>query len=289
MFNRKPIFQKNNYYDFDLNGNLIKKDPLYTYWWDDVPNFGDWIGPFLLGKISKRPLINVKGNFHPNALFTGGSVIEHIGKDFPDAMVWGSGLIKPLHKKRAKKLNQFISKIYAVRGKKTAHELSTKTNLSIPQVYGDPALLMPNFYVPNTNKFIVKKASICPHFSHLSYFNNVQNIESLNIIDVRESLLNVINEIANSSVCISTSLHGLIIAEAYEVPWVWLKISDKILDGDSFKFEDFFTTLNGGELIDSIIFKKEDISEESLLNLVKFGRVYSKKYSDSLLLDALQL
>lgn len=288
MFTRKPLIQEYRYYDFDSECNLIKRNPIYTYWWDDVPNFGDWIGPYLLGQIYGRPVVNVKGNIHSNVLFSVGSVIEHIGGNYPNAKVWGSGLIQPLHKKRAKKLNQFLSHVYAVRGKKTEQELSSKTDISVPKVYGDPALLMPSFYTPKVNPLLTKNVSICPHFSHFEYFTNLQNSERIKVIDVRKSLLSVINEIANSSVCISTSLHGIIIAEAYEVPWVWLKVSEKVLDGDDFKFEDFFTTIHGGELINSVVVKKEEITEEYFLNLARLGRVYSKKFSDSHLLDALQ-
>ncbi len=58
MFFRKPLVHNYQYYDFDSEKNLIRKDPIFTYWWDDIPNFGDWVGPFLLGQISNRPVIN---------------------------------------------------------------------------------------------------------------------------------------------------------------------------------------------------------------------------------------
>ncbi|MCH2072358.1 polysaccharide pyruvyl transferase family protein [Acinetobacter pittii] len=289
MFFRKPLVQDYQYYDFDSEKNLIRKDPIFTYWWDDIPNFGDWIGPFLLGQISNRPIINVKGNLHPNTLFSVGSVIEHIGSDFPEAKIWGSGLIQPLHRKRARKLNKYLKEIYAVRGEKTEYELSTKTDLKVPKIYGDPALLMPRFYSPQMASLVTRKVAVCPHFSHFDDFKHLEDSECLNIIDVRKPLLRVIDDIVNASICISTSLHGLIIAEAYGVPWVWLKISNKCLDGDNFKFEDFFTTLEGGDKIESTIIKEEDISEQILLDIARSGRLYLRKYSDEMLLNALVL
>lgn len=63
-------------------------------------------------------------------------------------------------------------------------------------------------------------------------------------MDVREGVEAVVAQIAGAQVCISSSLHGIIVAQAYGVPWVWLRISDLLISGDTFKFEDFFTTLD---------------------------------------------
>jgi len=43
---------------------------------------------------------------------------------------------------------------------------------------------------------------------------------------------------------VSSSLHGLIVAQAYGVPWVWLDVIDHQLGGKDFKFEDFFSCLD---------------------------------------------
>ena len=65
-------------------------------------------------------------------------------------------------------------------------------------------------------------------------------------MDVREGVETVVRQIAAAQVCVSSSLHGIIVAQAYGVPWVWLRVSDRIISGDRYKFEDFFTTLDGG-------------------------------------------
>jgi Tfp pilus assembly protein PilV len=58
----------------------------------------------------------------------------------------------------------------------------------------------------------------------------------------------VVDAIANADRCVSTSLHGVIIAQAYEVPWVWLRLEDNQLHGDTFKFEDFFTVVDRSQV-----------------------------------------
>ncbi|NKX49342.1 polysaccharide pyruvyl transferase family protein, partial [Arthrobacter deserti] len=85
------------------------------------------------------------------------------------------------------------------------------------------------------------------HYSHKPYFAGVKGAR-LNVVNVANGLERVVAQIANASHCIATSLHGIIIAHAYGVPWTWLRIGDHELHGDSFKFEDFFTVLERGEV-----------------------------------------
>jgi len=264
-------------YQLDSDGNFIKSEPLYTYWWDEVPNFGDWIGPYIISRMTNRPLVNCKGSIREKTLFSVGSILEHIDRDYNMSEVWGSGLIQPLHKKRAKKLNKHIGKIYAVRGELTRSELIKHTSLEVPKIFGDPALLMPHFYMPLKNNN-TKKISICPHFSHYKYFSNVLLSDELNVIDVRNSLKSVLNDIINSKICISSSLHGLIIAQAYGIPWVWLDLPESALDGNDFKFYDFFSTLKRPEKIQKNSLSFKDINEGRLIELAQKAHLNELKY-----------
>lgn len=269
-------------YSLDGNGNFQKNEPIYTYWWDGVPNFGDWIGPYLLSKISNRPLINVRGQKRTQALFSVGSILEHINENYQQAEVWGSGLIQVPHRKRIKKLKKYISQVHAVRGEYTYQQLTQNVGLNVPKVFGDPALLMPRFYQPQN--LVQDKICICPHFSHYQYFSEIEGSDQFNIIDVRNSVQNVVDQIVSSKVCISSSLHGLIIAQAYGVPWVWLDLNQKSLD--DFKFEDFFSTLKNKENIYRKKFLVEQINERSLLSLSQYAGLFEQKYSNQTLLDA---
>ena len=60
---------------------------------------------------------------------------------------------------------------------------------------------------------------------------------------VSESFQSVVNKICKAKVVFSSSLHGLIFAEAYKKPAVWLKITDKIIGGN-FKFDDYYEGTN---------------------------------------------
>ena len=52
----------------------------------------------------------------------------------------------------------------------------------------------------------------------------------------------VIKEIVECEMIISSSLHGLILSDAYHIPNVWIKFSDETFDG-SFKYLDYFASV----------------------------------------------
>lgn len=98
--------------------------------------------------------------------------------------------------------------------------------------------------------------------------------------------MNVIDQIVNSDICISTSLHGLIVAQAYGVPWVWLTVAENKLEGDNFKFEDFFSTLHEQQEIANFHLELAEITEENVLKISSLARRSDYKYSLNALLDS---
>lgn len=228
----------------DDNKDFISSEVAHAYWWDDTINFGDLIGPWLISLITNKTVVNSKYLNVDRTTFTVGSIIEH-ASIFPNKKIsiWGSGLIEPLNNsKKIKKLsNSQIDNIWAVRGLLTKNELSKIYDINHDLPLGDPALLLPKFFSPCLK--LKQGISIVPHFSHKKLFEAYKN--DFNVIDVMQSPQNVVSEIASSKVCISTSLHGIIIAQAYNVPWLLLRVEDEMLLGDMFKFDDFFSTLEG--------------------------------------------
>jgi hypothetical protein len=53
----------------------------------------------------------------------------------------------------------------------------------------------------------------------------------------------VVRHIRDASLVISSSLHGIIVAQAYGRPWVWWRDNRGLLHGGDFKFEDFFSSI----------------------------------------------
>ena len=131
-----------------------------------------------------------------------------IGSEFQEAkegdVVWGQGIRKMNH------VTLSGVKVLAVRGrlvKKYIH------GLKLPEIYGDPGLLMPLLYNPKVE--IKHKTGIIPH-------NRDRNNHPKGyIIPVTLPWQEFIKEILSCKRIISSSLHGIVLAEAYGKPAEW--------------------------------------------------------------------
>ncbi|WP_180186963.1 polysaccharide pyruvyl transferase family protein [Acinetobacter sp. YH01012] len=276
------------------NNTIQENFAIPMYWYDDVSNFGDWLSPWLVSCLAKKPVINTAHlESSEKSLFAIGSIIQSCESKHGEIDIWGSGLIHPLDSnnkkinKRLVKLKQCnIKSIHAVRGALTASQLRSKLNLTVPDIYGDPAMLIANIYEPQQIN-VKSKISICPHYIHQKYFEKVEAIkEQFNIIDVHNSPESVITQIANSDLCISSSLHGIIIAQAYNIPWVWLKFEGHYLKGDDFKFFDYFSNMLDPHKFNSVEIKADDVNLAVFQDIAKKACVMEVKSSLALLRES---
>ncbi|MFE6971759.1 polysaccharide pyruvyl transferase family protein [Isoptericola sp. NPDC057653] len=220
-----------------------------VFWWDERSNFGDAIGPWLVQRISGMEPVNARRQRHLKpALYSVGSIFRSI--DRHDVDVWGTGLMDPLGGATLERLGgRKDVRVHAVRGRRTREELVTKLGWDVPEVYGDPGLLLPRLYTPAASGPSPRaKVAFVPHYAHQKYVADAPEA-GVEVVDVSVNLERVVDQIAGADACVSTSLHGVIVAQAYEVPWVWLRVSDHPLGGDTFKFEDFFSTLDESKVV----------------------------------------
>lgn len=244
-----------------------------VYW--IYPNFGDALGPFLVNKLSNKEIIhrNLYKNFttllrslprsiksrnfstYKHLLFpwernflTVGSIISR-GTKF--SKIWGSGFMNENE-------NFNGGEIYAVRGKFTKEKL-IKMGFQCPDIYGDPALLLPLIIPANSKK---NDIGIIPHWKETEYFKrtygNIYKIIDLETTDINK----VVSEITSCKMILSTSLHGIIVSHAYGIPALWIRKG--YIDTDGFKFKDYFSSVDislyeGFEDIDRILESKENI------------------------------
>ncbi len=200
-------------------------------------NYGDILAPFLANKLSGKKVVKVE---HPmirrykwfiKHYLTVGSIICAASKN---SIVWGSGIIKQNENVRA-------AKFLAVRGPRTRKRL-LELGYKVPEIYGDPALLLPDF-IPNN---IEKKydLGIIPHYVDYEIvkekFKSNSNIKVINLIT--NDIVKTTNEILSCKKIISSSLHGVIVSHAYQIPALWVKFSNK-LSGDNIKFYDYFESV----------------------------------------------
>ena len=219
-------------------------DTIRLYWWAKKTNFGDLIGPWLVEMMTGRPTANIrhqKDKSGITGLATAGSLIHSL--DRPGLEIWGSGSICALKADHIRSLaDREPARIHAVRGWKTFKEL-TKLGWTAPRVFGDPASLLPRFYAPKRRDDVKGKVALVPHYMHTALFAGLTD-ESFHTVEVQDQPDAVVDQIASARAVLSTSLHGVIVAQAYGVPWVWLRIRDAALLGGDFKFEDYFTTID---------------------------------------------
>jgi pyruvyltransferase len=247
----------------------MKTKKIFMCWFKlegERQNFGDVLGPYLVEKLSGSKVIYVPLNCdsvvsslryiyrvvikkqHSYAdlfgfissrisssktLFSIGSIIGHYSKkDYYD--VWGSGII---HSKAQVQDANFL----AVRGKYTQRRLK-ELGFSVPNVIGDPALLVPLVYNPEVTK--TYKLGIIPHYMQLEEITKLlENHHDLLIIDLLDDIEKIIIDIKSCEFTISSSLHGIIVAHAYGVPSLWYDFPGAILPGDNVKFLDYFSSV----------------------------------------------
>ena len=166
-----------------------------------------------------------------------------------NAIVWGNGSM-------CEKIPLTVEpkKILAVRGPLTRENMLLN-GLECPEIYGDPALLMPYYYQP---KGIAKKymMGIVPHMvdHDLEIIQFYKKQDGVQIIDIQnyKTWRDFINKLCECEFILSSSLHGIILSDAYHIPNMWIKLSDKVL-GDGFKFRDYFRSVGKKEICEPLI------------------------------------
>lgn len=195
---------------------------LPVYWFADWPNFGDLIAPHIL-----RALFGTRAQLVPRSyagkILTIGSILHELR---PGDVVWGSGSIcdQPIDGKNVTFL--------AVRGPMTRKLIDG----DVPETYGDPGMLLPYIYSPRRiRRFDI---GLVPHAMDREVIRS--NDPSVAIINVRaRDWRSTIDQITACNVILSSSLHGIIVAESYGIPAVWIEASRRVL-GAGFKFRDYY-------------------------------------------------
>ncbi len=220
-------------------------------------NFGDAINPMLFEQITKKKVVNsskIINLFKKPTYYFIGSILDNLNKN--NAIVCGTGF----QNENAKVLKK-PSKIIAVRGPLT-RENFLKQNVECPEVYCDPALLLPNIYMPaNIQKKY--KVGIIPHYVDKEKFSELEIISNgltHCFIDIEDNWKKIIDNICSCEYILSSSLHGIIVAHAYNVFATRMILSDKIVGGD-FKFDDYALSVSDKFLEKYIIESSIDLNK----------------------------
>ena len=207
-------------------------------------NWGDILSQYLLEhysgkKLNKNDVFYFDDAAHmldKNGKIVGiGSSMKYVR---PDDYVWGTGCIDEHH------IGNKPKKVYSVRGPLT-RDILLKRGWDVPEVYGDPALLFPQIYNPTIDKKY--KIGLIPHcvdFFSLDGLKAINHMEDMGIkiINVTAGINEFIDQLKECELIISSSLHGLIAADAYGIPNYRVKLSSLIHGGD-FKYKDHYASV----------------------------------------------
>ena len=210
--------------------NRAKKGKVNLNYWSEAYNLGDTLSPIVVqSMLDKKGLdYSAKDNLKVH-LYAIGSILT---AGIQDCTVWGSGIISAnlLYRIKNRKLD-----IRAVRGPLTRYMLED-CGYIVPQVYGDPAILMPEIYYPSYISKKWKYGLVLHKDDDLKKVktNLHKKIKLLNICT--NDFKGFINDLCSVELVISSSLHGIILAESYGIPAIWIRP----MNDYSFKFVDWY-------------------------------------------------
>jgi hypothetical protein len=228
----------------------------YKVWWmcgEKTHNFGDVLTPLIFKHFS-IDFEYSKENYNTICV---GSISN---KATNNCLVLGSGIAW-----ENVKLNPNADWRF-VRGPLTRDSV-IKSGGNCPEIYGDPALLLPLIYSESKKKYDI---GIIPHYKEYEMVKNKFSnhfVINLNNPNPKE----VVNQITQCRSIVSSSLHGIIGAHAYGIPAAWVKFSDIII-GDNIKYKDYFLSIGlNAELssLDKPIFKVGSIDTNKIQEIFK--------------------
>ncbi|CAM3283775.1 polysaccharide pyruvyl transferase family protein [Paracoccus nototheniae] len=209
-------------------------DRVKLFWWEQPypGNLGDIVNPYIVEKATGIP---PQWAGRGTGLCAIGSVIKY-AKD--GTAVWGSGTPNSRDTLAAG------ARYHAVRGPLT-RDLVIENGGTCPEVYGDPAWLLPILYPRKAKP--TRKTGLILHFTHEEMTTPVA--PGVRRIDIRRigygEIEAFLDEMLDCERIVSSSLHGVIIAQAYGIPACLATVTTSAsqIHGDGIKFDDYFRSI----------------------------------------------
>jgi pyruvyltransferase len=185
-----------------------------------VNNFGDLLGPLIIDGMIRH--LGLGEPVRSAQLMSVGSVL-HLASS--GAVVWGSGV-------NGKMPRDDIPNdldIRAVRGPRTAEALRAK-GYAPPEVFGDPALLLPLLRPDLAAKRRLWDVAVVPNLNDRAAYGGRR------VLNPRLPLRWCLHQITASRLVVGSSLHGVIVAEAFGVPARLIRSQHE----DELKYRDYY-------------------------------------------------
>lgn len=157
----------------------------------------------------------------------------------PHVAVWGTGFIN--YSDSEGRFFKRDMEFRAVRGELTRRNVEKMTGKKLDIPTGDAGILASELLECLPEKRY--DVGIVPHICDLSdpaVQALTDSYENACLINVKDDPMAVIEQIAQCRAVISSSLHGLIVADSLDIPNMHLVFSDRPL-GDGYKFDDYYS------------------------------------------------
>ena len=213
----------------------IKRNIIYTHWGRGLNNFGDCLSPPILKYYGFTPVFSQKLKAD---IILAGTVLQWLPEHYSGIILGTGG--------DDMKYSFPNAKIIGVRGKKTLENIEgEKENV----ILGDPGLIMNLIYPEKTTpKYDL---GIVPHFVDKdkqiidNWNNKFSKDKDCLVIDVLRSPKKVIADIKKCRHIMSSSLHGLVVADAFNIPNVRFVLRETMPSSFyDYKFDDYSSSLD---------------------------------------------
>jgi pyruvyltransferase len=207
-------------------GGPKKPEVELIYWTppgDGTQNFGDHLAHVIVTKIlADAGLFLDQAVPQPARLLTVGSIL-HQARD--GDTIWGSGVNGKVQRHTFARLD-----VRAVRGPRTRDFLMER-GIYVPETYGDPALLVARLLPHWLGRKKTRRHIVVPNMHDLpltrGWHSTVSPFQPWNYC---------FDRIAESEFVVASSLHGIVVAEAYGIPARYVRLSETEA---LFKYEDY--------------------------------------------------
>lgn len=211
-------------------------------------NLGDALSPIIVSMVSGRRVVHASMESSSPRLTAVGTIIH--GMTGGDVHVWGSGSSFYRNPASATDQKELFDpeeaadfSVYATRGP-ISGKLVGAENWQNEPVYGDPVWLLPRYYKPEIEKKwelgvilhlseLAERELVCsPKINFKRYVIPQHHAGSIKLINTLtepsvEALKTKIDEVLSCRRIVSTSLHGMVLAECYRIPCLYFGTSEK--------------------------------------------------------------
>jgi len=167
--------------------------------------------------------------------------------------------------------------LVGIRGRKSLDIIRKNVgNICDDFFIGDPGLLISDFKIKSINKRF--DIGIIPHEvdKNMKHLSSISKKKNICILNPNDPTIKFIENVLSCETIASSSLHGLIAADSFHIPNLWIKLSNRII-GNDFKYHDYYSSYG---LEQSFV----DLTQNNL-NLISKNFITDKYKIDSDLIE----